>query len=37
MSVLINKFKLSDIIGKVIIIHNSPDDLKSQPSGKFWN
>ena len=33
MSVLINKFKLSDIIGKVIIIHNSPDDLKSQPSG----
>lgn len=33
MSVLINKFKLSNIIGKVIIIHSSPDDFSSQPSG----
>lgn len=33
MSVLINKFKLKDILGKVIIIHDSPDDFTSQPSG----
>ena len=37
MSVLINKFKIKDIIGKVIIIHDSPDDFTSQPSRKLWN
>ena len=33
MSVLINKFKIKDIIGKAIIIHDMPDDFTSQPSG----
>lgn len=33
MSVLINKFKIKDIIGKVVIIHDMPDDFKTQPSG----
>lgn len=33
MTVLIDKFKIRDIIGKVIIIHSSPDDFTSQPSG----
>ena len=33
MSVLINKFKIKDIIGKTIIIHDKPDDFTSQPSG----
>ena len=33
MSVLLNKFKIKDIIGKVIIIHDLPDDFTSQPSG----
>lgn len=33
MSVLINKFKIKDIIGKVVIIHDSPDDFTTQPSG----
>ena len=33
MSVLINKFKIQDIIGKVVIIHDMPDDFNSQPSG----
>ncbi len=37
MNVLINKFKIKDIIGKVIIIHDSPDDFTTQPSRKFWN
>lgn len=37
MSVLINKFNLKDIIGKVIIIHDMPDDFTSQPSRKFRN
>ncbi len=32
MSVFINKFKVKDIIGKVIIIHDSPDDFTTQPS-----
>ena len=33
MSVLINKFNIKDILGKTIIIHDSPDDFKTQPSG----
>ena len=33
MSVLINKFNIKDIIGKVLIIHDMPDDFTSQPSG----
>lgn len=33
MSVLTNKFKIQDIIGKVIIIHDMPDDFTTQPSG----
>lgn len=28
-----NKFKINDIIGKSIIIHQGPDDYKSQPAG----
>lgn len=33
MSVLTNKFKIEDILGKVVIIHDSPDDFTTQPSG----
>lgn len=33
MSVLLDKIKISDIIGKVIIIHDMPDDFTTQPSG----
>lgn len=33
MSILINKFKIKDIIGKTIIIHDMPDDFTTQPSG----
>lgn len=33
MSVLINKFKIRDILGKTLIIHDSPDDFTTQPSG----
>ncbi len=33
MSVLIDKFKIKDILGKVIIIHDAPDDFNTQPSG----
>lgn len=36
MSVLINRFKIRDILGKVIIIHDSSDDFTTQPSQKFW-
>ena len=35
MNVLLNKFKIKDIIGKVIIIHDMPDDFTSQPSRQF--
>lgn len=28
-----NKFKVQDIIGKSIIIHESPDDYRTQPAG----
>lgn len=30
MSVLINKFKIKDIIGKVLIIHEMPDDFTTR-------
>lgn len=30
---LTNRFTLSEVLGKVIIIHSSPDDFKTQPSG----
>ena len=35
MSVLVQKFKIQDIIGKVVIIHDMPDDFTSQPSRKL--
>lgn len=37
MQVLVNKFKIKDILGKTIIIHDSPDDFTSQPSGNSGN
>ena len=37
MSILVNKFKMRDIIGRVVIIHDMPDDFTSQPSRKLWN
>ena len=37
MSVLINKFKIKDILGKVIIIHDMPDDFTTRAKWKFWN
>ena len=37
MRVMINKFKIKDIINKVIIIHELPDDFTTQPSRKFWH
>ena len=33
MSVLINKFRIQEILGKVIVIHDLPDDFTTQPSG----
>lgn len=33
MSFFTNKFKVADIIGKAVIIHESPDDYRSQPAG----
>ena len=28
-----NRFSVSEIIGKVVVIHENPDDFKSQPAG----
>lgn len=28
-----NKFKPADVVGKAVIIHQNPDDYRSQPSG----
>lgn len=33
MSFFTNKFKVSDIIGKAVIIHENPDDYRTQPAG----
>ncbi|MEQ6390288.1 superoxide dismutase family protein [Bacillaceae bacterium S4-13-58] len=33
MSFFTNRFKVTDIIGKSVMIHQNPDDYRSQPSG----
>ncbi len=33
LAVATDRFQIEDIIGRTVIIHNSPDDFKSQPSG----
>ena len=33
MSFFTNRFSISEIIGKTIIIHSGVDDFSSQPSG----
>lgn len=32
-----NRFRVDEIIGKTMIIHDSPDDFKTQPSGDSGN
>lgn len=32
-SVLTDRFQISEVIGKTLIIHSQPDDFHSQPSG----
>lgn len=31
--ILTDRFKVSDIIGRTVVIHGGPDDFKTQPSG----
>lgn len=33
LSVFTNRFRVSEIIGRVVIIHGRPDDFTSQPAG----
>lgn len=33
MRLFTSKFKVRDIIGKSVIIHENPDDYRSQPAG----
>lgn len=33
MTVATNRFRVKDIIGQTVIIHNMPDDFTTQPSG----
>jgi len=33
ISFLTNRFRVSEVIGKVVIIHSNPDDFKTDPSG----
>lgn len=33
MSFFTSKFKVADIIGRSVIIHESPDDYRTQPAG----
>ncbi|MBO5179816.1 MAG: superoxide dismutase family protein [Clostridia bacterium] len=37
LSTYTNRFSIDEIIGKVIIIHDKPDDFTSQPSGNSGN
>ena len=33
LAVLTNRFQISDIIGRTVVIHSQPDDFTSQPAG----
>ena len=33
LAVLTNRFSVSDIIGRTVVIHSHPDDFKTQPAG----
>jgi len=33
MAVLTNRFRLSEVMGRAVVIHSAPDDFASQPSG----
>jgi Cu-Zn family superoxide dismutase len=33
MSFFTNKFRVSQVIGKAVIIHENPDDYRTQPAG----
>lgn len=33
MKVISNRFSIEEIIGRTVIIHNAPDDFRTQPSG----
>ncbi len=33
LSFFTSRFSVKDIIGRTVVIHNSPDDFKSQPAG----
>ena len=33
MKVLSNRFSIEEIVGRTVIIHNAPDDFRTQPSG----
>ena len=37
MSVYTNRFTIGEIIGRTVIIHDMPDDFKTQPSGGSGN
>ena len=33
LAVLTGRFRISDVIGRTVVIHHDPDDFKTQPSG----
>lgn len=33
LSVLTRRFRVSDVIGKTVVIHSKPDDFRTQPAG----
>ncbi len=37
LTVATDRFKVQDIIGRTVVIHNLPDDFNSQPSGNSGN
>lgn len=33
MAVLTDRFSIADILGKTVVVHDDPDDFRSQPAG----
>ena len=37
LAVLTDRFRIKDVIGRTVVIHNGPDDFKTQPAGSAGN
>ena len=37
LAVMTDRFRIKDVIGRIVVVHSSPDDFRTQPSGNAGN